>query len=156
MAEADNEPGPEPEWPKEELKAQYSEAGEWARHFSNVRMTVTPVLMGLSLAIMQFALTVDTVGDNEETIAMLSSLILWIAAISILFTFTRSTLRAMQHWVHIQSLLFRGTETWLDRKDVLLFEKGVSLLKDFPAWLGLILTLLYGAAWGSWAWDALL
>ena len=63
----------EPTWKKDELRAQFSEVGEWARHYSTVRMTVTPVMAGLSLGILQFA-----VGEEGATarVPMVSSLLL--------------------------------------------------------------------------------
>ncbi|HWE01427.1 MAG TPA: hypothetical protein VG326_03380 [Tepidisphaeraceae bacterium] len=36
------------------LSVAYTEAGQWARHFSTVRMTLTPFLIGISLGVLSF------------------------------------------------------------------------------------------------------
>jgi hypothetical protein len=136
-----------PNWNKDELKTQFSEVGEWARHYSNVRMTVTPVLAALSLGIMQFAIEKK---GAVVWIPMVSSLILWLAAIVILLTFTYHTNRTTEHWAYIQKLLHPQPPP-TDKGNVFLFEKQVPSATarnlfsyfDTPAFVGIILTGVY-------------
>jgi hypothetical protein len=139
------------------VKSQFSEVGEWARHYSNVRMTVTPVLAALSLGIMQFAL--DKSGP-VVWIPMVSSLVLWLAAIVILLAFTYHTNRTTEHWAYIQYLLFPNAPK--DKHNVFLFEnynpdrqgtkrKTVFSYLDTPAWIGVVLTIIYTVFWFLWA-----
>jgi hypothetical protein len=103
-----------------ELKVQFVEVGEWARHYSTVRATVSPVLAGLSLGILQFAIKQQ---GASKWIPAVSSLLLWLAALIILVAFTRSTRQTTRHWTYIQDLLFLHEDMKWDGKgrDYILF-----------------------------------
>jgi len=128
-------------WPKDELKCQYVEVGDWARHYSNVRATVTPVLAGLSLGILQFAIKQK---GASLWIPLLSSAMLWIAALLILVWFTDATRRYMKRQRYIQNLLFPNppedhNEVFMHRK----MDQNASKYDRLVS-IGIFLSIIYG------------
>jgi magnesium-transporting ATPase (P-type) len=80
-------------------RVRYQETGQWARHYSTVRMTVTTFLLGLSVSIVTFGWQYwdeKPRGSSVETAAAL-----WLLAVSLFTVFTRLSLqmgvRATKH-----------------------------------------------------------
>jgi hypothetical protein len=144
----------EGKWPEDELMCQYVEVGDWARHYSNVRATVAPVLAALSLGILQFAIEKS---GALKFIPAVSSALLWATALFILVWFTRATRHATRHWVYIQGLLFPDAPE-SDKYKVFLHDSDDSLKKwdgrgldlDLPAKIGLGLTTIYALFFLVW------
>jgi hypothetical protein len=137
------------QWPDylDELKVQFVEVGDWARHYSNVRATVAPVLAALSLGILQFA--IEKSGESK-LIPAVSSALLWFTALFILFRFTHATKNTMKHWLYIQNLLFPNPPS--DESKVFLHERATwdSSNYDRIAVIGLGLTAIYAIFCGLW------
>ncbi|MEA2709652.1 MAG: hypothetical protein QOF78_2253 [Phycisphaerales bacterium] len=75
---------------KKLLQHERSEAGQWARHYSAVRMTVTPFLFTTSLAILAFA------SKTRTTFFVWAAIIFWIVGMIVLGAFTYFTRAKME------------------------------------------------------------
>jgi hypothetical protein len=81
------------------LIAEYAEAGEWARHYSSVRMGVPTFLIGVSV------LLITDGWKDAEWIYLLSSVLTWVAAIAFLLFYTGMTLRDVKYQKQIRGRL---------------------------------------------------
>lgn len=132
---------------EEILKTEYTEVGNWARHNSTVRMTVTPFLILVSLGVMSYKWDA-----RDALIFMIASSAVWAMAMFLLWYYTRLTIRA-ELYVKMLEEGFR-TDTLPDR---LFFETGavdrkkIHPLDDPSTRIGLFgLTPAYLAAWIYW------
>ncbi|MBX3359681.1 MAG: hypothetical protein KF745_14775 [Phycisphaeraceae bacterium] len=114
------------------LKSLSGEAGNWARHYSTVRMTVTPFLIGLAASIMSFA------WDRRNAVLLFTSLGVWLTAAFLFQRFSMREFRASSRQKVFQRKLIGDAETKPPGFD---WARGVMC----------VLTLAFGFAW--WAWS---
>jgi len=119
----------------------YSEIGNWARHNSTVRMTVTPFLITVSLSVMAFK------WNDKRPIFIIISAAIWGLAMLLLWYFTKLTVRAEVYLKTLETSLRNNTQF-----KKLFFEEGAvssgdictGMGKDISFRAGLFLTILYG------------
>ena len=119
---------------QENRRTRYEETGEWARHYSTVRLTVTTFLASMSIGILSFKW--DPPAQPAQTFVDLAGLV-WIAALFLFVLFTSYTYCEMENARrHRNWLLVLRTEQCT--------KKELHLRQDAASWLVLILTILYG------------
>jgi hypothetical protein len=134
---------------QENRRTRYQEAGEWARHYSTVRMTTTTVLVSLSIGILSFKW--DPAAQPPQIFVDFAGLV-WTAALFLFVLFTHYTYREMQNArEHRNRLPALQGET--------AFKKQFHPRQDVASWLLLGLTLIYAiflldlcAAYPVWHW----
>lgn len=117
----------------ENRRVRLQDNGEWARHYSAVRMTVTTFLVSLSLGILSFKWE-PSAPANVEFIAL--SGVIWMVAVLLFLVFTRLTYQEMERARLKRKELPDGSAadgngSFHPRQDV-------------ASWIVVILTLLYG------------
>lgn len=118
----------------EDFRMRYVDAGEWARHFSVVRMTVSTFLIGLAAGIVSFK------WDQGEVIFLYMSLVVWIAAVVIFWVFSELEHEAVQR----QACLSRQIQPKRTKP-------APGRAKDGGRWIMLLLTIAFGCLWVMWA-----
>ena len=74
-----------------DLRAQYSEAGKWARHYSNIRTATTTFLFGIALGLLSGALPDTQLNSN------LAALFVWICGVGLFLAFTHFEYKKINH-----------------------------------------------------------
>ena len=80
---------------RDNAKVLFQEAGQWARHFSTVRMTVATFTITSCTAIVALASKKDGLASPSEVIDPV--VILWILGLSVFWIFTVATYRQLYH-----------------------------------------------------------
>ena len=70
-------------------RIRYQEAGQWARHYSTVRMSVTTFLIGLSVTIVSFGW--NYWDEKPRVSSVQTAAALWLVAVGLFTVFTRLT-----------------------------------------------------------------
>lgn len=115
------------------LRTRFQENGNWARHYSTVRMTTTTFLVGVSLGILSFRWPA-TAHPRIPFIAL--SGIVWMLAVALFLVFTRLTYREMESARRKRNLLPDGIS------DVQ--PDAYHPRQDPASWIVAFLTLFYG------------
>jgi hypothetical protein len=77
----------------ENRRVRFEDSGDWARHYSAVRMTVTTFLVGLSLGIVSFKWEKGDPRPGAIFVALAA--LVWISAVVLFIAFTRLTYHEM-------------------------------------------------------------
>jgi hypothetical protein len=114
-------------------RARFVENGNWARHYSTVRMMTTTFLASLSIGILSFKW--DPPAKPELTFLNLTGG-LWIAALGLFLTFTRYTYSEMERARLRRQALPEGTKP----------EPGKPLhpRQDLASWIMIVVTAAFG------------
>ena len=125
-------------------RLHYQEAGQWARHYSTVRMTVGTFVITVCATI----LALKGRGGQADQIAVAVTL-LWLAGQAIFFIFTAQT------FDRLNSQLRRRWQLpdFIDAPEP---ARPVTMLRDAASWIMMGLTILLGVFMGLWGDQALL
>jgi hypothetical protein len=137
--------------PEELFIVHYREAGEWARHYSTIRMGVPTFLIGTSVVLLTEG------AKSKDGLYLLASLLTWLAAILFLGFYTIKTQQFETLQKQIRHLI---DPSWSSRhrdekpKPPVVSESDTSIrkppmeffsfMKDLPCWLVFIFTCIYG------------
>jgi succinate dehydrogenase hydrophobic anchor subunit len=114
-------------------RVRFAENGNWARHYSTVRMTTTTFLVSLSIGILSFKW--NPPAKPEVTFSNLAGGV-WIAALCLFLTFTRYTYGEMERARLRRRALPEGAKTEAD--------KSLHPRQDMASWLMIVVTGVFG------------
>jgi hypothetical protein len=114
-------------------RTRFQENGNWARHYSTVRMTTTTFLVGVSLGILSFRW--PAAAHPPISFVALSGIV-WIIAVSLFLVFTRLTYQEMESARLKRNLLPDGVSGKRD--------KPYTSYEDWASWIVGCLSLFYG------------
>jgi hypothetical protein len=114
-------------------RVRFRENGNWARHYSTVRMTTTTALVSLSIGILSFKL--NPPAKPEPTFVNLAGGV-WIAALCLFLVFTRYTYGEMERARLRRRALPEGAKP----------EPGKPLhpREDMASWIMIVVTAAFG------------
>lgn len=75
---------------RENWQAAYTEFGQWARHYSTIRATLTATLVTISVALLYYGV------DKQIKPLWVLSIVVCVLAITLLLAFTRATWKRME------------------------------------------------------------
>ena len=114
-------------------RVRFAENGNWARHYSTVRMTTTTFLASLSVGILSFKW--NPPAKFDVTFSNLAGGI-WIAALCLFLAFSHYTYREMERARRRRRALPEGAQTEAD--------KSLHPRQDMASWLMILLTAAFG------------
>lgn len=114
-------------------RVRFVENGNWARHYSTVRMTTTTFLVSLSIGILSFKWNPPT---KPELIFLNLVGGVWIAALCLFLAFTRYTYGEMERARLRRRALPEGAKLEPD--------KPLHLRQDMASWIMIVVTAAFG------------
>ena len=114
-------------------RVRFRENGNWARHYSTVRMTTTTVLVSLSIGILSFKW--NPPAKPEPTFVNLAGGV-WIAALCLFLVFTRYTYGEMERARLRRRALPEGAKLEPD--------KPLHPRQDMASWIVIVVTAAFG------------
>jgi uncharacterized integral membrane protein len=117
-------------------RTRFQEYGNWARHYSTVRMTVTTFLVSLSVGILSFKWDPND-GPPADLFINLSGGV-WIVALCLFLIFTHHTYRQMAHARRLRNRLETGDE--YDKTKRAIHPRK----NDWASWILIILSAVFG------------
>ncbi len=133
---------------REQLRAAYAEAGAWARHFSTVRMTVTPFLIGISLGVTSFSWEKSGAAAGLMGLAV----VVWGVMLCLMYFFTAAMQRRWHHQ-QVDEFALQLSDVLADvqRKPRPTAPSPLETPSKDNAWLAtLVLSVLFGLAQAYW------
>lgn len=118
-------------------RSRFTEHGNWARHYSTVRMTVTTFLVSLSIGILSFKWEPAKGRPDLKFIDLAAGV--WVAALFLFLIFTHYTYREMANARRLRRLLPSGDERpSADKK-----RRPIHARQDSASWILIILTGIF-------------
>ncbi len=118
-------------------RGRFAEHGNWARHYSTVRMTVTTFLVSLSIGILSFKWEPTKGQPNLKFIDLAAGV--WVAALFLFLIFTHHTYREMANARRLRRLLPSGDNKPSSRKK----RHPIHTRQDSASWILIILTAVF-------------
>jgi hypothetical protein len=116
---------------KENRRVRFQDSGDWGRHYSTVRMTVTTFLVGLSLGIISFKWENLKLPPAAMFVGL--STLIWISAVALFIAFTWLTYHEMARARKLDL-----SDTVVDHR------KTLYPRRDPASWVLIIVTLVFG------------